>query len=662
MIKSKLLLSIIFLWFLSFSVKSQELNYKNYNWESNPKYHSDIKSDTSESIIIIKQKLINEFDYGGKENKDFYNFTIFHNISRINTDDAIDRNNKIYVSMRDVVELMEFKARVINKSGTIIEIDEDDIKDVEDEETSGRYKLVALEGVELECEIEYFYIKKKYGSYQGNILYFQSGITKLNVDFELITPQNLIFTTKSYNGFPELKEDTNTYKPFNCFKAHMDSIPKLEDEKYSAYDANLMYVDYKLDRNLCTGKRSIVSYEIAAQDSYNSIYQEIPSKSLKILKKEVKKLELDDLETEQKIRKLESYIKNNYAIVDRTDINELYFVEYILKNKYCSKRGMIRLFSAFLNEIVDDVEMVITTDRFYNKFDSEFESHSSLNKYLFFFPEIDMYLDPTGAYNRLGFVPSEYTATNGLFIKPVSLGDITTAIGKIKYIPPTSYDMTRNDLDLKVKFNNDLSKIDVHVKTSLTGYNAYGIQPYYSLISDEDKVELAENILKFTSEDVKIKNIVVENTDEESILTKPFIIEGDVSTSELIEIAGNKIMVKIGLIIGKQDELFHDDERKLEIENSYNRIYNRYIEFEIPKNYKVLNPEDLNIDIFYEKDGERTMTFTSTYKIEGNIIKNEVVEYYKNIIYPIELYENYRKVINAAADFNNIILILEKEK
>ncbi|MBC8147119.1 MAG: hypothetical protein H8E98_03965, partial [Bacteroidetes bacterium] len=386
-----------------------------------------------------------------------------------------------------------------------------------------------------------------------------------------------------------------------------------------------------------------------------------PAKNLKALRKEVKQLDIDKLDTEQKIRKIESYLKTTYSIVDRTDLSELYFVEYILKNKYCNKKGMIRLFAAFLSEVVDEVEMVLTTDRFDSKFDSEYESYSSLTKYLFYFPEVKMFLDPTGTYNRLGFVPSEYTATKGLFIKPVSLGDFTSAIGKIKYIPPTSYDKSRNDLDLKVKFNDDHTKLDVQVKTSLTGYNALSLQPYYSLISEENKEKLTETILKFTSEDVKIKNVVVENTDEESILTKPFIIEGDVSTSELIEKGGNKIMVKIGLIIGRQDEMYHDDERTLEIENDFNRLYKRLIEFEVPKNYKVLNLKDLNLDVFYEKNGKRSMAFTSTYKIEGNIIKIEVDEYYKDITYPVELYENFRNVINAAADFNNIVLILEKE-
>jgi hypothetical protein len=38
-----------------------------------------------------------------------------------------------------------------------------------------------------------------------------------------------------------------------------------------------------------------------------------------------------------------------------------------------------------------------------------------------------------------------------------------------------------------------------------------------------------------------------------------------------------------------------------------------------------------------------------------------VDEFYHQIAYPKSLYEEYRKVINAAADFNKIVLLIEKQ-
>ena len=55
------------------------------------------------------------------------------------------------------------------------------------------------------------------------------------------------------------------------------------------------------------------------------------------------------------------------------------------------------------------------------------------------------------------------------------------------------------------------------------------------------------------------------------------------------------------------------------------------------------------------------MNFTSTYKIEGNTIVIEYHEYYNDLDYPILQYDEFAKVINAAADFNKISILIEKK-
>jgi hypothetical protein len=48
------------------------------------------------------------------------------------------------------------------------------------------------------------------------------------------------------------------------------------------------------------------------------------------------------------------------------------------------------------------------------------------------------------------------------------------------------------------------------------------------------------------------------------------------------------------------------------------------------------------------------MGFESSYKQEGNIIKVRVMEQYRKVQYPIAQYEDFKKIINAAADFNKV--------
>ena len=54
------------------------------------------------------------------------------------------------------------------------------------------------------------------------------------------------------------------------------------------------------------------------------------------------------------------------------------------------------------------------------------------------------------------------------------------------------------------------------------------------------------------------------------------------------------------------------------------------------------------------------MGFVSGYKLEGKVLTITVEEYYKKVQLPISAYADFQKVINAAADFNKVTLILEK--
>ena len=56
-----------------------------------------------------------------------------------------------------------------------------------------------------------------------------------------------------------------------------------------------------------------------------------------------------------------------------------------------------------------------------------------------------------------------------------------------------------------------------------------------------------------------------------------------------------------------------------------------------------------------------TMGFVSTHKQVGNMVEIEVTESYKRLKYPLTEFENFVKVINAAADFNKVIMVLEKK-
>ena len=145
------------------------------------------------------------------------------------------------------------------------------------------------------------------------------------------------------------------------------------------------------------------------------------------------------------------------------------------------------------------------------------------------------------------------------------------------------------------------------------------------------------------------------------MLATPFEFEGDAESSSLIEKAGNKYLFKIGLVIGTQVEMYQDTARKFPVENSYNHGYKRVLNVKIPNGYKVSNLKDINMDFSSSKDGKKTMEFTSRYEINNDVLTITCNEYYDEITVPLERYEEFRTVINAAADFNKITLVFEEE-
>ena len=79
-----------------------------------------------------------------------------------------------------------------------------------------------------------------------------------------------------------------------------------------------------------------------------------------------------------------------------------------------------------------------------------------------------------------------------------------------------------------------------------------------------------------------------------------------------------------------------------------------------PKGYKVKNADDIKFNIAYRDQDLIPFLFKSDYIIKDNVLEITIDEYYKEIYAPLSRYEDFRKVVNAAADFNKITLVLEK--
>ena len=80
------------------------------------------------------------------------------------------------------------------------------------------------------------------------------------------------------------------------------------------------------------------------------------------------------------------------------------------------------------------------------------------------------------------------------------------------------------------------------------------------------------------------------------------------------------MLLKIGLVIGPQVEMYQEKERQLPMTMEYPHFEHRLIELTIPDGYQVRNPDDLRLKQIYTENGSQTMGFVSDYTLKGNLL------------------------------------------
>ena len=162
---------------------------------------------------------------------------------------------------------------------------------------------------------------------------------------------------------------------------------------------------------------------------------------------------------------------------------------------------------------------------------------------------------------------------------------------------------------------------------------------------------------------MELLQVEAENTGYINVGIKPLILNGKFNIDKYIIPVREKYLIKLGLFIGPQAEMYQDGKpRTLPVDMGFRKNYHRVMKFEIPENYKVTNLESINMEVLAkEKDGEVYADFISSFSLENDVLTITCDERYHKIHFPVEQYEDYRKVINAAADFNKIVIYLEEK-
>jgi hypothetical protein len=628
-------------------------DFKPYEWEKDRSRYKLSEKDGSLSELILKQHTQYEYLF---ENDQFVMYSTIHRIIYVNNNEAVQKHNRIVISMGNAIELLDVKARAINKEGKAIYFDESNLKELKNEESGKAFKIFAIEGIEMGSEIEYYFIRKMRPSIFDRV-FLQFDVPVKSNSFLLTSPSHLKFDFKTYHNFPQVKEEVNS--EMNVYLTQMSDVPALKTEAFSNFDPNRKRIEFKLAYNTARSQARLYTWDEAAKTFY-TLLTERSKDDEKALDKFVKTLgDNTSKKIDERIKEIESKIKTSIQVNKEGDAESLNSIAAILKVKLASHQGMTRLFLGVFDKLKIQCQPVITCSRENIKFDGEFDSWAFLDDYVLYFPETKQFLAPYVFECRYPLIQPELTAQKGLFIEPFEVGEVKSALSSIGEIPAADYSYNLDNLDIEVAFNEDLATNQIHQRREFGGYNASYFTPYYDMMSTDQRVGMIEQITKQTAPDAAITKWTANPIAGGK--SNNFLVDVDFRSSHFMEKAGPRILFKIGELIGPQIEMYRDDQRTAEVENDFNRMYDRTIRIQLPKGYQVKNPDDLKFNIAYTDKDQVPFLFKSDYTLKDNFLEVRVEEYYKQIYAPLSRYEDFRKVVNAAADFNKITLVLEKK-
>lgn len=652
-------LSLLILSFYSIMALAQPADiYKGaQRWVEKPLLHPMPASFLQASAVYLMDS---RTFYFKNEGKDLLQYNYVYRLIKVTDDKGIEMFNKIYIPISRQLEISEIKARAITSTGKVIDVPADKIKEVEEE---GRlYKLFAMEGIDKGAEIEYSYVIKKSPGFFGSEIFQSKKVPYYQARVLIISPDYLQFSAKGNNGFKVVPDSVMNGERF--LAGYSENIQELDDEKYGLPDAYMQRVDFKLSFNLSSNKNvELYTWKEAARKVYSNLTT-TTEKEKKAIVRFVNEANIPDGTNEEKtIALLEDYMKTTINADENLVGEDADDFEKIIKTTNATNFGITRFFIAMLTYKNIRYQAVFPSVRDKLPLDEDLANWNRLDDMLIYFPNTGKYAQPSAAIFRYPYVEPYWGGTKGFFLKGTTIGEVKTAIGKFDSIPLEPFEQHAQNMEVFARLDASGDSVIINCKQILKGYAAVSYRPIWAYLPKDKQEITIKDIIQNIAKSEHIENIITENTKlTDATDNKPLIISSTIYSAELLEKAGNKLLFKIGELIGSQVQMYQEKPRQLPAEVEYPHVLYRKIRFEIPAGYSVKNLNDLNIDIQHKNDNVVTMGFVSNYLLTGNTLDVEVMETYRNIKYPLSEFETFKKVINAAADFNKVVLVLEKKK
>jgi hypothetical protein len=644
----------IFCLLLCAFITSAENTPSPYSWEAKPSYINIPEKYTTEDRVGLYS--FERYEYYHNEEGNLMVFQTIHKKYRALNDKAVNELNTLSIEIGDGVELIDIRARTINEKGEVVQFDKSNIKEVTDDESRDKYKIFAIDGIEIGSDIEYVMVKNIPSDYFGRS-YFQYPYPLLEAKWEMSSPATLIFDTKAYNG--EINLSQKSIEERNFYAGEMKNIPALKEEKYAFTNPRRARIEFRLAMNKGRGNFPIFTWDHVAQRIYNNNYL-LEDNELDALTEVSQEIDLNSNDLLQRISNIENYIKKN-ILIQEFHVPDFYNLDFVVKNKVSSEKGIVKLYANLFKKLGVKHNVVLSSERDLFQLDKDFSSWDYLQKYLIYLPQIDKYIAPANMEYRLGCFPPLLASADGLFVELVRVGEFESAIGHVKRIKELDYHENYDHMFIKLDLDVEESQTHIITERCFHGLSGGFLKQYYDMMDEKAKTEFLKELMTTKLGKPEYNEITTkEQSNKKGGENADFIIYSDVISTDFMEQAGNKILIQIGESIGPQAEMYQKEERKADIENEFNRWYVRTINFMIPEGYRISNPEVADMNVIHEIDGETKFKFVSNHRIEGDQYIVEIDEFYNEIYTDKAYFEAFRKVVNAAADFNKAVLILEE--
>ncbi len=633
MIKKSTLFLLLFLCQFAFS---QVEEVKNYEWDAVPKFAEIPNEFLSYPAVVLKDDRFYDNRVGYYAYK---GFVVKHCAIKLLTDEGVNNFNKVNINKKYVRDYRDIRARVIKPNGKINELPQDKIieKDNSDE------RQFVFEGVEKGDIIEYYYVIKDYPDFSG-VEYFQRTIPVVECKFQInVIPQTITYAY-GYNGMMEAS--TNRQK---IFKA--TNLPAYKFELNATNYANLAKVYYftrTFSYDFENFYRDLVSYA----DGTNA-------KSM--VKGLINDLKLDDtsIPLDERLKKMDIYLKTNVELDNQTNYKKVF------EDKKITPKMVLNLYKDVLDYLQVKYKLIASTDKFEDHLDQKHVVPGSLSEIMIFIPETKKLLSPF--YYWMPYGPASNNCVNNEAVMFYTEGKYT-ATTNVYYdfiivdSPSVDDNLVRTTSDITI--DDDMETVTVNKKMETTGYRSF-YSRYYIKHVPEDKVKKYVQNNVFEDVDVEIKDYKISNKEYENNYdnAKPFTFDTKVQVKEAwLENAGKNYLFSIGKVLGKQTDLYQEKERKYPVDLYYPKKYIHFINLTIPKGYTVKSTDNLvfSRQMKDDKNEEVIGSFISSAKVEGNILKISIEEFYNFTHLEVNRYNEYRDLINTAFDFYKSSLILSK--